>query len=67
MRTVADLYVLPFSYDPNDQSVRDANNERVLDIRGWGRIQYIDPSGKLQDEVGQHVATTLTSYWTKAQ
>lgn len=43
--------------------VWDANSSRVLDIRGWGMLQY-HPDGqeaaaKLQDAIGEWVVKTL--------
>jgi hypothetical protein len=58
-----DLYHAPFRYNPNDQAIRDAHGEKVLDVRGWGRIQYIDNAEKLQDAVGERVAAILTRHW----
>ena len=57
------LYNPPFTYDPRDQAIRDAKHRRVLDPRGWGRIQYIDRTGDLQDAVGERVAKILTENW----
>lgn len=45
--------------------VWDANSGRVLDIRGWGRLQYHsdgpDAAAKLQDAIGQWVVDTLNA------
>ncbi len=39
--------------------VWDANSGRVLDIRGWGRLQYHADGAKLQDAIGDWVVETL--------
>lgn len=48
--------------------VRDANGNHVLDIRGWGRIQYLDPKddtkgAELQDAIAKWVVATLNKAW----
>lgn len=30
------IYKSPFVYNENDESFRDKNNKKVLDIRNWG-------------------------------
>jgi len=42
--------------------VSDANSNHVLDIRGWGYLQYAKPEGRgaeLQDAIGDWVVKTL--------
>ncbi len=43
--------------------VWDANSNRVIDIRGWGHLQYHsdgqDAAAKLQDAIQQWVVDTL--------
>lgn len=40
--------------------VSDQNGHHILDIRGWGFIQYLgEGAEKLQDDIGQWVVDTL--------
>lgn len=40
--------------------VTDKAGNHILDIRGWGRIQYLgEGAEKLQDDIGQWVVDTL--------
>lgn len=41
--------------------VSDANGNHVLDIRGWGRLQYADDDKgpEIQDAIGEWVVKTL--------
>ena len=62
------LYRPPFRYECG--YIWDANNEMVADetahalqVRGWGRISYLDQPEKLQDEVGALIAEALTKFW----
>lgn len=65
------LYTPPFKYTSG--YIFDANNEMVADddsnafamqVRGWGRISYLDDAEKLQDTVGALLAEALTKHWT---
>lgn len=60
---VAKLYTPPFRYDRQGQIVYDASGHRVLDIRGWGRIGYMDAPEALQDAAGEWVTELLTRHW----
>lgn len=77
LRTAAlALYRSPFRYDVRGGYVWDANNEMVagkagstaaqlLEIRGWGRLQYLPDGAALQDEVGRLIAQALNEFWLK--
>lgn len=42
----------------------DANMNHVLDVRGWGYLQYAKPEGKgaeIQDAIGEWVVETLNA------
>lgn len=65
-----------YIWDANDEMVADrvrvpeepdgsavGNCLGVLRIRGWGRLQYLENGGELQDEVGKLVAEALTKFW----
>jgi len=37
---VLKLLKLPLKYDTQGQTIYDADTNRVLDLRGWGWVQY---------------------------
>ena len=49
----------PFKYDDYGQSILNSENHKVLDVRGWGFIQYLDNAEELQDDFGRLVASLL--------
>lgn len=49
----------PVYYDKQGQFIADADHSRVLDIRGWGRIQYMDRPEERQDAIGEMVAALI--------
>ena len=65
------LYKPPFKYehtyifDASNHMVMNVRDFTNLQLRGWGRISYMDDAENLHDEVGKHVAKALTEYWEK--
>lgn len=50
----------------NGSWVSDANGHHILDICGWGFIQYLgEGAEKLQDDIGQWVVDTLNEAYSK--
>ncbi len=47
--------------------VSDQNSNHVLDIRGWGYLQYADDDkgAELQDGIGEWVVETLNKEFSK--
>lgn len=49
--------------------VSDANGNHVLDIRGWGRLQYHEDGEEaaavVQDAIGDWVVETLNAEWKR--
>lgn len=50
----------------------DANNDRILDVRGWGHLTgqgahglAYDAAVLIQEEMGQFVAKVMTENWPK--
>lgn len=60
-----DLLQLPVHYDPEGTLIMDASNYHVLDIRGWGRLMYMDNPEEKQDAIGRHIADALNNYVPK--
>lgn len=64
-------WIPPFRYEPNAQIIQDAQNNRLLDIRGWGYLtgsgqalatpHSFDEAAKIQDRIGELVATRLNA------
>ena len=56
-------FVLPFHYDASGQMVMDKEDNQVLDIRGWGRLQYLgaEKAASIQDALGELVCRYLNS------
>ncbi len=59
------LYAAPFKYESG--TIFDARDNMVLQIRGWGRIQYattkeITPA-QIQDGFGEHVCDLLNAWY----
>ena len=68
------LYKPPFKFDfgyiwdADGQMVADQKlNEdgKILRVRGWGRISYLENPEALQDEVGEIIAIALSDYWNR--
>jgi len=60
----------PFRYDAEGQTIWDANNERALDVRGWGYLTGQGALGlpdakaeKIMDDFGQSVVRILNAQW----
>lgn len=60
----------PLKYDDMGQTIFDAKGNMVLQIRGWGRLQYHsdgdEAASKLQDDIGKWVVETLNAAWERA-
>lgn len=64
---VLDTIKLPVVYDPESQSVFDADNNQVTDIRGWGRIQYLSQAEERQDAIGEMIANSINKYYEQTR
>lgn len=49
---------LPLSYD-DCSHIFDADNNMVLDIRGWGRLKYEKDGVYIQDRIGHYIVEVL--------
>lgn len=48
-----------FPLKSTSEMIFDSNNNHILDIRGWGRLQYHEDGSKLQDGIAEWVVKTL--------
>ncbi len=55
----------PVRYDNYGTSIFDESNNQILDIRGWGRLQYSDNAEELQDSIGKFVADAINKHAEK--
>ena len=62
---VMDTIMFPVSYYSGTQMIFDSNEEIVLDVRGWGRIQYLPEPEKRQDSIGEFIADAMNEKWRK--
>lgn len=62
-RSIHDGYKFPFAHDDFGQMVFDADNRQVLDIRGWGHLQYkfkdANDAIARQNQLGQVIVELL--------
>ena len=57
---INEVFKFPLKYDDYGQSILDKNNSKVLDIRGWGHIQYLDEEPeKIQDDIGEYICQLI--------
>lgn len=50
----------------DDATLKHDSGNLALQVRGWGRIQYLETehdNGEIQDQVGQLIAEALSKYW----
>lgn len=57
-----DTLKFPVSYDSRQQTIWDAKGLMVCDIRGWGKIQFMNKSEDRQDAIGELIANLLNKY-----
>ena len=53
------LIKTPVKYEPMGQAIFDADFNRVCDVRGWGRISYMEDPEEKQDSMGQFIADAI--------
>ena len=51
----------PVSFDEDSQMIFDADGKHLLDIRGWGWIQYKTNGSEIQDSIGKYIAECINS------
>ncbi|WP_417886076.1 hypothetical protein [Zunongwangia sp.] len=58
-KTVLDTITLPVNYDNISQTIKDANGVLICDVRGWGKIQFMDKAEERHDAIGYTIAELL--------
>ena len=56
---VRETIAFPVRYDNFQQTIWDSKGMMVCDIRGWGRIQFMNNSEERQDAIGEKIAKLL--------
>jgi hypothetical protein len=56
---VKETVAFPVTYDNKQQTIWDSKGMMVCDIRGWGKIQFMDEAEKRQDAIGEKIAKLL--------
>jgi hypothetical protein len=52
----------PVRYDSRQQTIWDAKGMMVCDIRGWGKIQFMNKSEARQDAIGELITNLLNKF-----
>ena len=55
----------PFSYNATGQYIFDADGQMILDVRGWGHIQYLDHPIDRQDSIGLFIVDLLNLFYPR--
>ena len=59
---VRETIAFPVNYDNGQQIIRDSKGMMICDIKGWGRIQFMEKSEERQDAIGEKIANLLNNY-----
>lgn len=62
-RIIRETIKFPVRYDREQQTIWDASGMMVCDIRGWGKIQFMNQSEERQDAIGEKVAKLLNGFY----
>lgn len=55
----------PVHYVKAQQTIWDGKKMMVCDIKGWGKIQFMEKSEDRQDAIGELIVNLLNSYYKK--
>jgi hypothetical protein len=58
-------FYLPLWYDVVGQQIFDDRQNLVADIRGWGRLQYLDNPEQIQDGMGNLIVNAFNEKYHK--
>lgn len=64
---VRETIAFPVKYDNKQQTIWDSKGMMVCDIRGWGKIQFMDKSEERQDAIGEKIAQLLNEHQEKSE
>lgn len=54
-----DLIKYPVEYEPMGIAIFDADFNRVCDVRGWGRLLYMENPEEKQNSIGRFIANAI--------
>ena len=52
----------PVRYEDYGTSIFDADNNKVLDVRGWGRLSHKSNPEKRQDAIGEFIVEAMNAH-----
>ncbi len=64
-KLIRDTIEFPVRYDNKQQTIWDSKGMMVCDIKGWGKIQFMNKSEERQDIIGDKIANLLNEYITE--
>lgn len=64
-KKILELYKLPVYFDKNAGMVFDQENSMMMEVRGWGKIQYHKGAEELQDAMGEMFAKAFNEKYGK--
>lgn len=53
------IIIYPVRYEPMGQYIFDAEDHTVANVRGWGRLQYMEHGEEKQDAIGHFIAEAI--------
>ena len=59
--TLKALINFPVKYEPCGTAIFDSDNKMIAQVRGWGRIQYMDNPEEKQDMIGRFIAEAMNA------
>ncbi len=62
---VKETITFPVLYDSKQQTIWDSKGMMVCDIRGWGKIQFMNETEEGQDAIGEKIAKLLNESGSK--
>lgn len=57
--TLKAVIKFPVKYEPCGTMILDSENNMVAQVRGWGRISYMDKPEEKQDMMGRFIAESM--------
>lgn len=49
----------PVRFDKNEIAILDSDDNKIIDVRGWGRLQYLPQPIKIQESIGEYIADLM--------
>lgn len=59
IQRILEIFPRPFSYDKEEQVIRDAHGYGLIDIHGWDFLFGIPNADQIQDDLGEWIVKLL--------